>query len=265
MLGQREELTAEEVEKLPTRYINRKKYLPYDLAKEALDRLAPEIKTGKKYRAWVKDQKVSFMPLHPERVYKNFQWSEFLGVKNEDMVARVHRFRKNRANLWPMWDAIRWSQRYCREHGINSAREWAERHDNDENIPRGIPRVPADTYRGQFPGMKVWCGTSTEGVIEAIKRVTPVLTLVHAKNVPANVLDLLSWNEGIGELRLKWPKQGEYDRIIGCWEYESELKLEIDRILSENGFSDGDKRWTFPNVNQVTWELNSLLVMVPLK
>lgn len=258
------ELTQEQIDALPSRYVHKKSHLPYEMAKEAVNSLAPHVTSANKYRKWIKETKSYYMPIHPERVYSNFSWSEFLGAPPQpNFVEYVVETRRKRANYLSLWDAVKWSQRYCRENGIDTREKWKIAYDSGQ-IPDNIPRLPWMTWKGEYPGSDVWFGKTVSGIQEGNKHITPVLTLLHPVKVPQNVVQLVSWPDGVSDLRDKWRKQSDFDQIIGSWVYERDLMPEVERILSEVGFSDGE-RWTIPNLNQLTWELNSLLEMVRLR
>ncbi len=257
-------LTQAEIDVLPSRYVNKKSHLPYEMAKKAVNELAPHVNSAAKYRKWIKETKSYYMPVHPERVYKDFSWEHFLRIRKQvNFVERVVKYREKRANYLPMYEAMRWSQRYCRENGITTYKQWMEAYKNDDSIPDNIPYNPKSIYAGQGFSVYTWCGVNAEAVQEVESNITPVLTLLHPSNVSQNVVQLVSWPGGEGELHDKWRKQSDFDRIYGSWVYERELMSEVERILSENGSSDGE-RWTISNLNQLTWELNSLLEMVKL-
>ena len=256
-------MTQEQIEALPSRYTRKKSHLPYEVAKHILREQAPHVTSANKYKKWIKETRSYFMPIHPERVYPNFSWSDYLDTEVKSFAASVLE-RKARANIAPrpMWDAIKWAQRYCQHHGIIRRRDWEEHYSEADDIPQDIPKYPHQVYKeSDYPGFQVWCGGNPSALVDAAKRVTPVLTLVHPVKTPQNVLQLVKWADGIGELRDKWRKQSDFDRIIGVWILESDLLPSVDRILSENGTSNGEQ-WTITNVNQLTWEFNSLLEMV---
>lgn len=250
-------LTKDEIDALPSRYVHKKAHLPYDQAKHCVKTLAPHVTGVNKYRKWIKDTKSYFMPIHPERVYPGFSWSDFLDSNVKPFSAYViDRKRENRS----LWDAIRWSQRYCLKNGITRRKEWESHYDSADDIPHDIPKYPHAQYAPDYPGFAVWCGKSASAITEAVSRVRPILTLVHPVNCQPNVAQAVVWSNGLSELRETWKKQDSYDRIVGCWFLEED-RVNIDSVLAELGHYDGE-RYTFPNMHQVTWELNSLLEMV---
>jgi len=258
-------LTDEQIAALPSRYVHKKTHLPYDTAKQLIATQAPHATSAHKYRKWIKETKSYFMPIHPERVYPDFDWSDYLNTECKTFHATVAERRHTRANVRPMWDAIRWSQRYCREHEIGTKEAWLEAYAKDDSIPQDIPNHPQILYKeAGFPGYAVWLGKNASAVQEAAKHVTAVLTLLHPVGVPQNVLQLVTWSDGIGDLRNKWGKQTEFDRILGVWNVEPKQMPLVNRIVSETATSDGE-RITCPNVNQLTWELNSHLDMVRVR
>ncbi len=256
------ELTQEQIDALPSRYVNKKTHLPYEVALHCLRTMAPHVKSAAKYRKWIKETKSYFMPVHPERVYSNFDWSEFLGKRQLNVVEKT---ASARARVYrPLWDAVRWAQRYCRANGITTAKQWVEHYDTATDIPDDIPKYPKNTYAKDWPGFAVWSGKTPGGIQEAAQRVQPLLTLLHPVKTPQNVVQLVSWADGIGQLRATWPKQGDFDRIIGCWKLEQDKIPEVERILAHFGTDNGGQ-YTIPNLHELTWELNSILDMVPLR
>lgn len=258
-------LTPEQIEALPSRYTRKKTHLPYDMAKHIIATQAPHATSASKYKKWIKESRSYFMPLHPERVYPNFSWSDYLDTEVKTFAATVLE-RRARGNIEPrpMWDAIRWSQRYCQAKGITRRRDWEENYNDATDIPPDIPKFPQRVYQDRgYPGFQVWCGGNPSALVEAAQKVTPILTLLHPVKTPQNVLQLVKWADGIGELRNQWRKQSDFDQILGAWVLESDLLPAVDRILSENGTSNGEQ-WTISNVNQLKWELDSLLEMVRL-
>lgn len=257
-------LTQEEIDALPSRYVHKKSHLPYDMAKKAVASLAPHVTSAGKYRKWRKDTKSYYMPAHPELIYPKFSWSDFLDSDVKSFIETVANRRELYKNLRPMWDAVKWAQKYCHLHDITTFAQWIEHYKKTSDIPNDIPMYPQHAYKdSNFPGYPVWLGKNASAVQEAAKRVTPVLTLLHPVKMAQNVVQLVSWSEGIGDLRSKWRNQSDFDRIIGCWVLEREQLPEINRIMEENGFCNGEQ-WTIPNLNQLTWELNSILDMVKM-
>lgn len=252
------QLTQAQIDALPVRRVRRKSHLPYDVAK---NQIPDHVTSIGKYQRWVKESKSYFMPAHPERVYPNFSWSDFLGREIKDVVALVAE-RRNRVYR-PLWDAVRWAQAYCRRNGLVRETDWEAHYETASDIPEDIPKHPKHAYADQdYPGFRIWCGRDATGIAEAAQHVTPILTLCHPVNSPQNVLQLVSW-PGIGELREQWRKQSDFDRILGTWKRERELMPQVDQIMAHFGQSDGE-RVTVTNVNALTWELNSLLEMVKL-
>ena len=249
-----------ENETIRSRMSWKKSHLPYDEAKRLLRQLAPHVTSMTKYHKWRKDSRSYFMPAHPDRVYSNFSWSDFIGtpVKSVIQLTVERRQRVYR----PMWDAIRWAQAYCRREGITLEKAWYARYDEDRTIPEDIPKYPKTVYADQdWPGFRIWCGRDAVGLAESAARSAPILTLLHPVGTPQNVLRLVSW-PGLPELRDRWRKQSDYDRIHGAWRVERDRMPEVDRLVEQFGSAD---QLTVPNVSQLTWELSEVLEIVPLR
>ncbi len=253
------ELTQAQYDALPTRHVNKKTHLPYEVARHCLQTMAPHVKSAAKYRKWIKETKSYFMPVHPERVYPGFDWAEFLGKRQLNVVEKTAR---DRSRVYrPLWDAVRWAQRYCRANGITLARQWVEHYDTATDIPADIPKYPKNTYAKDWPGFAVWSGKTPGAVQEAAIKVEPILALLHPVKTPQNVVQLVTFADGIGQLREIWSKQSDFDRIIGCWKLEREKIGQVEALLRRHGTDQGGQ-FTIPNLHQLTWELNDFLDMV---
>ena len=256
------DLTQAEIDALPSRYVWRKSHLPYETAKSTLREVAPHVTSAGKYRKWRKETKSYFMPTHPERVYPNFSWADFLGKHNPDVIERtaIARMRVTR----PLWDAVKWAQRYCRQHGITTGKDWHAHCETATDIPDDIPRNPKYAYGKEWVGFAVWCAKTASAVQDAAIKVQPILTLLHPVNTPQNVVQLVTWPDGIGQLREIWRTQSDFDRIVGCWVLDRERTGQVEALLRSHGTDQGGQ-FTIPNLHQLTWELNDLLDMVPIR
>lgn len=261
--------TEADYETLPRRYSRRKTHLPYDVAKKLINEQAPHVTSAHKYRKYIKDTRSYYFPVHPERIYDNFDWSEFLDVETRHFwEVALDKQRRSRIVYRPMWDSIRWAQEYCKQKGIITRKQWEENYNQVNDIPEDIPKYPNRTYKSEksdnsdkYPGFAVWCGRDITGIVQSIQLVTPIVTLLHPRNTPNNVVKLLTWPKGVGELRNVWPKQQDYDHIYGVWEHEKELVSQIDHIMANMGVSNGENH-TVANLNALLWEFNSLLAIV---
>ena len=225
--------------------------LPYEIARETIQRLAPHVKSANKYRMWRKATNSKFMPAQPHKVYDNFSWRDFLGSENKTLEEKIHVARTKKVR--DMWSAIKWAQAYCQKNGINTVAKWWEAKQRDSEIPNDIPMRP-DLEYSDFPGYPVWVGKTPLAHLEAAQHETAVLVLVHPRGEQENVVETLKLPSE-SELRDMWGKQNQYDRILGCWKWESELESDYNRMLSKFG---GSGQIIVPNLHELTWELNSL-------
>ena len=239
---------------------NRKTWPPYQFAKLMVNALAPNVKTAAQYREWLKLNHIVFLPPYPKAVYKDFSWRDYLGSSDLTPTQVAARARVNRVEPREMWEAIKWAQQYCHENKIRNMKRWQKEYD-ETVIPKDIPKYPHIEYGKRFPGYDVWLGKKTIAKLDAQTHVSGVLTLLHVAGQPSNVVALRIWSNGLGDLRENWTKQAEFDRVLGQWKYEHELMPNVTRILDTLG-SKGDLYWTIPNMNEVLWELNSLLMIV---
>lgn len=233
--------------------------LPYDIAKDTVNRLAPHLSSATQYRRWRIETGSKFLPASPHLVYSNFSWMDFLNTDNLTIGQRIYKSRTKKVR--EMWAAIKWAQEYCQNNGINTAAAWQEAKRKDSEIPKDIPMHPDNEY-SDFPGYKVWIGKTPLAHLEAAQRQTPILVLVHPKGEQNNVLRMLRLPSE-SELRDMWPKQSDFDRILGCWKWETDL--ESDYALIMGRFGGTEEQIIVPNVHELTWELNTLLEMVRLR
>ena len=256
------QLTEAEYEALPRRYVFRKTYVPYDVAKMLMATEAPHITTVGQYRRWHKENKIAYLPQHPQRVYSDFSWSDFLDTDVMPYQAYLAEKRRLGAIEYrPLWEAIRWAQQYCRTNDILTRKQWEKHYSSATDIPENIPKYPHKVYqKDDYPGFRVWCGRDATGLMESSAKVTPVVALVHIIGQPANVVKWISCNDR-SELVELWHKQDTYDRLLGCWQMESDTKSHISNIQANIGVT-GDDYLTVANMQQFLWELNTTLLIV---
>ena len=246
--------------KLPIRATRRKTWAPYHFSKLMTNTLAPHITSGAAYKRWIADSNIAFLPKHPETVYKDFSWSDYLEVDILTPMQIAAKVRCEGVKPREMWEAIKWAQQYCHENQITTRDAWRKGYD-ETKIPKDIPKNPHIAYGKAFPGYPVWIGKKTIARIDAHTNVNAVLTLLHVAGQPINVVALRVWSDGLSDLRNNWSKQREFDRVLGQWKYERELMPQVEAILDTLGHK-GDLYWTIPNMNAVLWELNSILMIV---
>jgi len=253
----RNELSSQEIAALPVRNPRRKSYIPYELAKEAIRRENPEIKTSTNYRKWVRESKSDYLPLYPENIYPNFSWMDYLDTEYKSFALTVVKNRaRGKIKYRNMWDAIRWAQKYCKENNIRTMNEWRN-HCKDNDLPKDIPKVPENKY-SEFPGYPVWLGKKVSGIISMHENITPILTLNHVPNQPLNVVSIRIWKNGIHEVK---EKRKEFGKTYGIWEHEQELMSQVMDILAQFG-TNNDGIYVISNMNALLWELNSILLMI---
>lgn len=245
---------------LPVRTTHRKGWPPYYFAKLMINTLAPHITSGVQYRKWIKETRSVFLPKNPERIYKDFSWNAFLNTDNLTPFEISAKVRVKNIKFRPMWEGIKFAQRYCTENGITNSDQWFKGYDKGD-IPEDVPKYPHITYGKEFPGYGVWLGKKTIAKIDAEINVNSVLTLLHCAGESANVVNIKVWTEGLSDIRANWGKQGDYDKIYGQWKYERENMSRVMSFLNELGH-ERDGKWVIPNMNQLMWELNSLLLIV---
>ena len=248
-----------------TMHSKRKKtYPPYEMAKMLISLEAPHLCNSNQYAVWWKQYKIAYLPRYPERYYSNFSWSDFLDTEIQPYWSYVaEKKRLSAIQHRPLWDAVRWAQQYCREKGIVTRRQWEESYNSATEIPENIPKYPHSVYKSDgYPGFRVWCGRDATAIAESRVNETAIVALVHVANQPQNIVKWIS-ADSQSELVDLWHKQDTYDRLLGCWELESDTKSQIDNIMANIGVT-GDDYHTVPNLHQFLYDLNTTLLMVRL-
>jgi hypothetical protein len=240
--------------KLPQKILNSKpmdwRWVPYDICKQLVN--AAGIKSFRQYRKWVADYKPGGIPSRPETVYDEWtNWNEFLGTDNV-YLADSH-LAVNEKDLMPYWEAVGIIQKMRFEN----TQEYQEAFDRGE-IPEGIPKRPHFRY-GEFyknGGYKNWLGKHIKHRVEAEKNIEPLLVIYQGGAQP-NVLSIMIHRSGhvslINELRDKKIK------VVRIYHWYDEFAEHVFEILDHFGTKQDEKTWLFPNVNEVLFELSSVL------
>lgn len=256
IIGDNEETHAN----APKRGFKRYSWAPYDMSKAMLHVLAPHVRSCRQYRVWHKEMRVKCLPKYPEHVFPNFSWKRFLEVDTDSVTDIIKKRRNIRSKYRPVWESVKFTQGYCRKNHITTIDQWQKQYDHSTDIPEDIPKYPHAIY-DDFPGYKAWLGKELTAILDTEANMDSVITLVHMSNMPDNVVNIKVWSGGMSDLRENWSKQSDFDKIYGKWKYERELMPKINEILVNFGSNDSGY-WIISNLNEVLWELNTLLMMV---
>jgi len=210
----------------------------YNIAKQIVREVG--LKSRSEYHAWWNSHYIQYMPLHPNRTYKDqwTGWNDFLGTKNK--------FGKEANNWRPYWDAVRWVQ-------ASEFRTWSEwRKGYDEGkVPKDIPKYPYAAYDEY--DVNVWFG----------KTIMHKLELHDSKKI----YWLLVRMEGEGD-NVVWFLKSERLLIEGGvilrkWEYEEELGIEIWELIERMSSEGYEKEQRIcPNIAQLIYEMDKRLLII---
>jgi len=211
-------------------------------------------KSARHYIKWVKEFKPAGFPKRPELVYRAewVSWNEFLGGDNVYLANHPQAVKK--ADIIPYWDAVNLIQGYSFE----TVEKYLEAFDAGQ-IPKGIPRRPHLRYKEfyQHGGYKTFLGKDIKHRIEASKNINPLLVLYQGNSQSSNVISILVHKKSVHELR-ELIKEREL-KIVKVYHWYDDFAEGVFDILNHFGTKQNDTTWMFSNVNEVLFELGSVL------
>ncbi len=228
------------------------KYPPYAQARAtALDL---QLNSRAEYIKWHTDNKITYIPRYPERVYKDWvSWNDYLGTAN------IFNGELKKKSYRPFWDAVKWAQEFCSLHKIDTANEWLlwVKEHGDE-LPSDIPNRPETQY-AEWDGWRTWCGTDVRGRIEAAKQNTALLCLAshHSLKIPGNVYAIINVEQGASELEQIF-KDNPTLWYVRAYHMEKELQDQVMDLISKNGKEHIEGMW-IENIGNLLFELDQLL------
>ena len=228
------------------------KYPPYDQAKAAAIDL--NLASANKYREWIKDKKIEYLPAYPERVYKEWvSWNDYLGNQNV--------FGGDVQVVRPYWDAIRWAQEFCTIHSLDRIEDWSNYwKEHKDELPDDIPLNPDAKYKEEWDSWKTWLGTDIRGRLIAAKENTALLCICtkDSLKVAGNKFTIIQAEKGESELRSRLNKDKEL-KVVRCYRIENDYKEQMMNLINQYGRNEGDG-WFIPLINSLLFELDMILM-----
>jgi len=226
------------------------RWVDYSYAQHIVQRIG--ITSARQYQKWYNDCSPAGFPLKPQRTYPEWvSWNEFLGGNN--CYAADHPTAVRKKDLLPYWDAVNLIQAMQ----LKTVEEYLQAFD-DGLIPAGIPRLPHQRYKVfyVYGGYKNWLGKDIKHRLEATKNINPLLVLYQSGQQP-NVISILIHKKGVQELRDIVRERNL--KVIRVYHWYDEFGEGIFDILNHFGTKQNDTTWMFSNVNEVLFELGSVL------
>ncbi len=232
------------------------KYPPYHQARATAIDLA--LASANKYREWHKENKITYLPAYPERVYKDWvSWNDFLGNQNVFKGELKQEVR-------PYWDAVKWAQEFASIHDLDTIQDWSNYwKEHREELPSDIPLSPDSKYM-EWVNWGVWLGTDIRSRLLTAKMNTGLLCICsrHSLSVPGNMFTIIQAEKGEVELRSTLTRDREL-RVVRCYKMEGEIKDQIMETIKKHARHDS-RGWFCENVNNLLFELDLLLVPFPI-
>ncbi len=234
----------------------RKNWLSYEQAsKIATD---AGCKSRKQFMDWHKEKGISDIPKQPNRVYSEWEgWPEFLNTRN------IFASDKDKeSNYRKFWDAVRWSQAYCAEHGITTGQGWkhaysADREKGINEIPEDIPKHPENYYKEEWAGWVAWLGKSVSAKVEAAKQEVAIMCLAGATWAPANVITIVMARDGEAQLLDMLHNQQLIPKRM--FKFEQEYADQLRTLFNECGTLQHTGGWIIQNPNYLMSEISYIL------
>jgi hypothetical protein len=183
-------------------------------------------------------------------------WCDFLGTNNVFLGGMKKDLSENYVLFW---DACRVIQKLAGEHGWQSAREYHQAY-RDGLLPKGIPSRPDmfPGYANDWQGWDVWLGKSLNSKVVRLQEVKGVFAAVVSAGMPPNVIEFMLAPEGVAQMR-EMLDNGPSKRVVKAFIWEVELGKSVWEIINACGSDQGDGTWIVSNVNNLVFEIGSIL------
>ena len=189
----------------------------------------------------------------PQRVYKEWTtWGEFLGTNNTFQIYEKGSYR-------PYWEAVRWAQKTCKEHGLTRSLDWLHYYDEHEaDIPKDIPKNAHYHYKdAPWMGWAVWLGSKTEAVVMSAREEVAVFAICNQSWSSANVIRVVIASDGMEHLKEKM----EADNLtpVNVYKLEQGRAEECNSILHACGKVQHDGTFIIQDMNSLLFEFGNIL------
>jgi len=229
------------------------KYVDYEYASYMVQKWG--IKSARQYLSFVQFFKPSGFPTNPSRTYY-LQWESWETFLNCDNVYLA--FKENAVTveeLLPYGEALQWTQ----SQQFPTVDKFQEAFDNGQ-VLKGIPRAPQVRYREFYPkgGWKYFLGKKIESRLDAAKNIEPVCALCQNCNQSSNVLTLVISSQGATALDKQIQANPELTAVKAYY-WHHDFGDYIFELLNKMGTKQTDNSWLFPDLNNLYYELGSVL------
>ena len=226
--------------------------MDYEYAQYYIQKLG--IKSARQYKRWVREWEPAGFPVFPEKAYSDswVSWNEFLGGDNRFSADYPQAVREK--DLLPYWDAVS----YVHPFRFANAEEYREAFDAGK-LPHGIPRQPHLRYSTfyHYGGWKGWLGKDAATRVQAEQSLEPVLVIYRASEQSPNVLSIIIHTKGDHALRSLIEERQL--KVVRLFHWYPEFADHVFEMLNHFGTQQTDTSWLFANVNEILFELSSVL------
>jgi len=229
------------------------RYVDYNYLSHKVQEIG--IKSFRQYRAFLRDYHPGGFPSRPELVYKNewISWNEFLRTDNCYLADHPEAVREK--DLIPYWEAVNLI------HPMNfvTLDEFLKAFDAGD-IPKGIPRRPDMRYEDfhKEGGWSEFLGKQVKHKVQAAQNTLPLLAICRNEQQSSNVLTLVMSKQGPADLMERLRKM-PHIKALRVFKWEDELGEQVYGLLNYYGSQQSDNSWMFSSVDQIMFELSSLL------
>jgi hypothetical protein len=188
----------------------------------------------------------------PQRVYKEWTtWGEFLGTNNV--------FQKyEKGSYRPYWEAVRWAQQTCKDNNLTRSIDWLHYYDeNEESIPKDIPKNAHYHYKEDWQGWATWLGSNIEAKVKSAEQQLAVFALCTQSFTPPNVIKVVVANNGPEELKVIM--QDESLTPLKVYEFVREEAETCQSIMNAVGSQQPDGTFIVADTNSMLFEFGTLL------
>ena len=228
----------------------RANWLKYDQAA----RIAKEAGcvSRKSYWDWHAAARPNNIPKMPQRVYKEWTtWGEFLGTNNTFQIYEKGSYRK-------YWEAVRWAQKTCKQHGLTRSLDWLHYYDeNEATIPKDIPKNAHYHYKEDWLGWATWLGSDLEAKIMSAREELAVFGICTQSWTPANVVRVLIAQDGYTSMMEKVEDQNL--TLVKAYVLEQGRAEDCNSILHACGSAQHDGTFIIRDVNSLYFEFDNIL------
>ncbi len=213
------------------------------------------IKSARQWRSFVQFFQPSGFPTNPDQVYR-LQWESWETFLNADNS--YEGFRENYVTaeeLLPYNEARQWT--VAKQFPTVEAYQTA--FDNGQ-VLKGIPRAPQVRYKEFYPnrGWKGFLGKKIEDRLETVKNAEAVCAFCTNANQQNNILTLVISSQGGAALEKQINANPDLTAVRAYF-WHHEFGQYIFELLNKLGTKQTDNSWLFPDLNNLYYELSSVL------